>query len=1164
MKAKRMISILLTLLLAVSMLSGISLSVSAEETTPAALPDGTIFVNLTWTQATLPANTTVNGKTFALTWGTNAFAAAQDGLDAATSGGTVYLFPGEYSGFTIKKNLTVLGAKYGIDPNVKGAKDTDLWTKNANRGTNETVITGNISMGLYETTVYHMATDMTIDGVMLMGGGQIRSNGAAKNNNGVVKIALKNFYIKNSTKTTAPFYLQPFYGMSVAADNQYQRDVTIENVRVEGQTQKELMVLTAEKADISGVYMHTDCTQVFFTTASAAIGFTSQVEWNIHDNMFANSVGRTIYVDTENAKGNNLSLVSDLANRSKVTFNFSDNVFVNSFVASGTNSAFTLAFRPATQNVYLNFDGNVFYNTSAPSSGHACIAGYSAVSGDYSDQVTAKNNKFIGKISNCFSYGGIGGTLDVSGNYTCIDGAVTYARASCANVQDWWWLDEAMTNRSDGGNVPADRLVDLDVDLKWLGRTYTSAERRYFNWSNSGFELNINGTGATAVLSSSNPGGTNTAYLKVYVDGVHTKTIEMNWPTNTVVLAEGLTDGPHTIKVIKRTNARSSTAALVKLWVDEGTEILIPNVAATRKMQFVGDSITVGYGSMATSGSWSTATEDGSITYAALAGQYFGADYHTIAVSGRGIAANYDNTDPENRAPYMYEFTDWNNKAQWNHNDYQPDVIVINYGTNDKSAGVTNANFKAAAKSFVQQVRTKNPNAHIIYAYGFMGDPFKTEVEGLINELRTAGDTKVHYLYLDPVTTSGVDKGVAGHPTGSAHADRAETLIAKVAEITGWNKHTTCEYKETVITAPTCAAAGEGKFVCGVCGDAEIRTTDPTGNHAEDTENVISDTAPTCGTEGVGHTICTVCQQTVNTGVTIPATGEHTWATEWTQGIATHYHACTNDGCMAKKDEDDHDETEILVTPPTCFPDGYGMGYMGCSVCNKVFEAGLEFPMIDHTAGAWKVVKEATTSATGLKEKRCTACGTLLASETIAKKKPAVNFTDVKKSDFFYTPVQWAVSEGITTGTSSTTFGPSESCTRAQAVTFLWRAAGSPAPKTSKNPFVDVKKNDYYYKAVLWAVENGITKGTSATAFSPDESCTRGQIVTFLWRAQGGKKVSASNPFKDVKKSDYYYDAVLWAVKNNVTTGTSATAFSPNDTCTRGQIVTFLYRALVK
>ena len=171
-------------------------------------------------------------------------------------------------------------------------------------------------------------------------------------------------------------------------------------------------------------------------------------------------------------------------------------------------------------------------------------------------------------------------------------------------------------------------------------------------------------------------------------------------------------------------------------------------------------------------------------------------------------------------------------------------------------------------------------------------------------------------------------------------------------------------------------------------------------------------------------------------------------------------------------------------------------------------------------------------------------------------------FTDIKESDFYYAPVLWAVENGITSGTSKTTFAPNEACTRGQIATFLWRAAGCPNPKTSKNPFTDVKSSDFYYKAVLWAVGEGITSGTSKTTFGPNAPCTRGQIATFLHRAAGSPAPKGSNnPFKDVGSNQYYYKAVLWAVENNITSGTSATTFSPNAACTRGQIVTFLYRS---
>ena len=172
----------------------------------------------------------------------------------------------------------------------------------------------------------------------------------------------------------------------------------------------------------------------------------------------------------------------------------------------------------------------------------------------------------------------------------------------------------------------------------------------------------------------------------------------------------------------------------------------------------------------------------------------------------------------------------------------------------------------------------------------------------------------------------------------------------------------------------------------------------------------------------------------------------------------------------------------------------------------------------------------------------------------------ASGFRDVDSGDYYYDAVRWAVDEGITAGTSATTFSPDAACTRAQVVTFLWRANGSPEPKSSVNPFTDVAAGSYYEDAVLWAVEQGITAGTSDTTFSPDASCTRGQIVTFLWRANGSPAAASSASFTDVSADAYYYDAVAWAASNGITSGTSATTFSPDMACTRGQIVTFLYQ----
>ena len=159
-------------------------------------------------------------------------------------------------------------------------------------------------------------------------------------------------------------------------------------------------------------------------------------------------------------------------------------------------------------------------------------------------------------------------------------------------------------------------------------------------------------------------------------------------------------------------------------------------------------------------------------------------------------------------------------------------------------------------------------------------------------------------------------------------------------------------------------------------------------------------------------------------------------------------------------------------------------------------------------------------------------------------------FVDVPAGSYYEDAVDWAVENGI--------------CTRAQAVTFLWRAAGSPEPETRAMPFTDVPAGSYYYDAVLWTVENGITKGTSATTFSPNMTCSRAQIVAFLWRSEKSPAAGTANPFADVKSTAYYADAVLWAVKEDITKVTTSTTFSPNADCTRAQIVTFLYRAFNK
>ena len=211
-----------------------------------------------------------------------------------------------------------------------------------------------------------------------------------------------------------------------------------------------------------------------------------------------------------------------------------------------------------------------------------------------------------------------------------------------------------------------------------------------------------------------------------------------------------------------------------------------------------------------------------------------------------------------------------------------------------------------------------------------------------------------------------------------------------------------------------------------------------------------------------------------------------------------------------------------------------------------------------YTFAGWFSDKALTKAVTSVK---LTANTTVYAKWTQNGGTAQNPFVDVKEGAYYYDAVLWAVEQKITSGTSATTFSPDASCTRAQMVTFLWRAAGSPKVENGKNPFTDVKADAYYYDAVLWAVEKGVTSGTSATTFSPDATVTRGQTVTFLYRNAGSPEVSGTMPFADVEADAYYAKAVQWAVQQKITTGTSETTFSPMSDCTRGQIVTFLYRA---
>ena len=356
-----------------------------------------------------------------------------------------------------------------------------------------------------------------------------------------------------------------------------------------------------------------------------------------------------------------------------------------------------------------------------------------------------------------------------------------------------------------------------------------------------------------------------------------------------------------------------------------------------------------------------------------------------------------------------------------------------------------------------------------------------------------------------------------------------------------------------------------GDLYCSLCGkrvpDTQGYVIPAPRQHTTTTEYLPA-VAPTCTTAGKGAVErCMLCNEFLCNDPYIAPLG-HDWAVDEANCTeSTVAYQCTRSGCLATRFSVDRTTHAVVVEG--------GKAYVGGKIVTKAKEGEIVALRVDGIPEGkyfqeWEVIRggvvlknaaaaDGASFIMGAQDVRIHA--------VFADDKP-IHFTDVLAGSYYEEAVKWAVDQSVTNGVTAMTFAPYNACTRGQAVTFLWRAAGCPAPKLDTSDFTDVKPGRFYDKAVLWAVENGITKGTSKTTFSPDEICSRAQIVTFLWRSQGAPALSAVNPFGDVRSGTYYVDAVLWAVKEGITNGTSAAAFSPDNDCTRAQIVTFLYRAL--
>ena len=422
----------------------------------------------------------------------------------------------------------------------------------------------------------------------------------------------------------------------------------------------------------------------------------------------------------------------------------------------------------------------------------------------------------------------------------------------------------------------------------------------------------------------------------------------------------------------------------------------------------------------------------------------------------------------------------------------------------------------------------------------------------------------IDHDYVKSVTAPGcVESGYTTYTCSCGDSYVADYTDALGHDFTEWN----------VTEAPNCTEPGLEERWCERCGHRESRAADPLGHRY--TSEVI---APGCTVGGYTLHTC-ACGDSYRSDFTNPR--GHRYEAVITEpgcvaGGFTTYTCDCGDSYRSDFTTPTGHRYEAVVTAPGCTTGGYTT--YSCH-CGDSYRSDFTTP----TGHRYEAVVTAPGCIAGGYTTYTCHCGESYVSDYVNPvghcysdgicercgaddpnyQKPVENpFTDVPQNSFYFDPVLWAVEKGITSGASADTFNPDGQCLRAQVVTFLWRAAGSPEPSSGENPFVDVQETDFYYKAVLWAVEQGITTGADATHFNPLGVCNRAQVVTFLYRAFCNPAVESSgNPFSDVPANAWYAAPVLWAVEKGITNGLTADTFGPDSPCNRAQVVTFLYRA---